>query len=82
MAGPVLEESHMKTPSMNDILGEPLVDARTVAHAYDLPLYILIQPAERARRGIPYYRVGKLVRFKLKEMEAWLLKQGSGHKDA
>ena len=40
--------------------GQDIADARRVAE----------------RLGIPHYRVGKLVRFKLQELEAWMLAQG------
>jgi hypothetical protein len=39
-------------------------------------MYLLTHPKERQRLGIPHYRVGKLVRFKLQELEAWMLAQG------
>jgi hypothetical protein len=37
---------------------------------------LLTHPKERERLGIPHYRVGKLVRFKVPELEAWMLVQG------
>ena len=46
------------------------------AHCLNLPMYLLTHPKERARLGIPHYRVGKLVRFKLHELETWMLAQG------
>ena len=76
MAGPVLEEYTMKPSSITDVLGERLVDASEAAHCLNLPMYLLTLPKERQRLGIPHYRVGKLVRFKLQELEAWMLAQG------
>ena len=76
MAGPVLEECTMTPSSITDVLGERLVDASEAAHCLNLPMYLLTHPKERQRLGIPHYRVGKLVRFKLQELEAWMLAQG------
>ena len=76
MAGPVLEEYTMNPSSITDVLGERLVDASEAAHCLNLPMYLLTHPKERQRLGIPHYRVGKLVRFKLQELEAWMLSQG------
>ena len=76
MAGPVLEEYTMNPSSITDVLGERLVDASEAAHSLNLPMYLLTHPKERQRLGIPHYRVGKLVRFKLQELEAWMLAQG------
>ena len=76
MAGPVLEEYTMNPSSITAVLGEHLVDASEAAHCLNLPMYLLTHPKERQRLGIPHYRVGKLVRFKLQELEAWMLAQG------
>lgn len=86
MAGPVLEESFMKTsslknltlnpPTVNDVLGECLVDARTAAHCLNLPVYLLTHPKERDRLRVPHYRVGRLVRFKVQELIDWVEQQG------
>jgi hypothetical protein len=76
MAGPVLEEYTMNPSSITDVLGERLVDASEAAHCLNLPMYLLTHPKERQRLGIPHYRVGKLVRFKLQELEGWMLAQG------
>lgn len=66
----------MNPSSITDVLGECLVDASEAAHCLNLPMYLLTHPKERQRLGIPHYRVGKLVRFKLQELEAWMLSQG------
>jgi hypothetical protein len=76
MAGPVLEEPHMNVPTMQDVLGERLVDAREAAHCLNIPTYLLTHPSERNRLCVPHYRVGKLVRFKLQELIDWLEQQG------
>ena len=66
----------MNHSSITDVLGERLVDASEAAHCLNLPMYLLTHPKERQRLGIPHYRVGKLVRFKLQELEAWMVAQG------
>ncbi len=56
--------------------GERLVDAREAAYCLNLSTYWLTHPKERVRRQVPHYRVGKLVRFKMSELNRWLLEQG------
>jgi hypothetical protein len=53
-------------------LGERLVDAREAALCLNLPAYWLTHAQERRRLGLPHYRVGKLVRFKLSELADWI----------
>jgi excisionase family DNA binding protein len=65
----------MSAPSIDRVLGEKLVDARTAAMHLNLPLHWLAQMQQRRQRGIPHYRVGKLVRFKLGELMAWMQAQ-------
>ena len=59
----------------NQVLGEQLIDVRQAALIFNLPTYWLSQAKERQKRRIPHYRVGKLVRFKLGELEAWMVAQ-------
>ncbi|MFY9138795.1 DNA-binding protein [Zwartia sp.] len=61
---------------VNQILNERLVDARKAAHCINLPLYLLSHPKERQRIGVPHYRVGKMIRFKVSELMAWMQAQG------
>ena len=65
----------MTTPSVNRVLGEKLVDARSAAMSLNLSLHWLAQKQQRKHRGIPHYRVGKLVRFKLGELLSWMQAQ-------
>lgn len=51
--------------------GEPFVDAREAAYTMNLPMYYLTNAAQRDKLEVPYYRIGKLVRFKLSELAAW-----------
>jgi len=52
---------------------EPMVDAREAADHLNLPLYFLTQQAKRKALKVPHYRIGRLVRFKISELDAWLL---------
>ena len=56
----------------NQILTERLVDAREAAYCLKVPIYLLTHPKERQRLGLPHYRVGKMVRFKVRELMAWM----------
>ena len=72
----------MTTPSVDHVLGGKLVDARSAAMSLNLPLHWLAQKQQRKHRGIPHYRVGKLVRFKPNELEAWIVAQQASGKEA
>lgn len=73
LAGPVLEKYQMKKPIINNpILAERLIDVREAAYFLNLPMYLLTHPKERGRIGVPHYRVGKMVRFKLNELMDWM----------
>lgn len=74
MARPLLEDVMNHTP-LYQVLGEQLIDARQAALMFNLPTYWLSQAQERQQRRIPHYRVGKLVRFKSNELEAWIIAQ-------
>lgn len=50
---------------------EPMVDARHAAGALNLPLYYFTKPGSREARKIPFYRIGRTIRFRLSELEAW-----------
>jgi len=65
----------MSSITANDVLRERLVDAREAAHCLNLQMYLLTHPKERDRLQVPHYRVGKLVRFKLGELMAWMESQ-------
>ena len=72
MAGPVLEQAMTQTAFTNQLLGERFIDAKEASHCLNLPLYWLTHTKERRARGIPHYRIGKLLRFKLHELQAWM----------
>ena len=69
----------MNTSNLNHVLGEQLIDVRQAALMFNLPSYWLSQAKERQERRIPHYRVGKLVRFKPNELEAWIAAQQTSH---
>ena len=56
--------------------GEPFVDAREAAYTMNLPMYYLTHAKQRIRLAIPYYRIGRSVRFKLSELADWQRVQG------
>lgn len=72
----------MTSISVNQVLGEQLIDTRQAALMFNLPSYWLSQAKERRQRRIPHYRVGKLVRFKSAELEAWMLAQQASGQEA
>jgi hypothetical protein len=82
VAGPVLEARIMTSRSHHHSLFERLVDAQEAAHCLNVPVYLLTHPEERARLGIPHYRVGKLVRFKLQELMGWIESQQRIRRDS
>lgn len=50
---------------------ETMVDARTASQTLKIPLQWLNNKTQRRARGIPTYRIGHLVRFRLSELERW-----------
>lgn len=58
------------------IAGEPFVDAREAAYTMNLPMYFLTHAQQRDRLAIPFYRLGRAVRFKLSDLAAWQRVQG------
>lgn len=72
----------MNQTSLSQLLGEQLIDVRQAALIFNLPSYWLSQAKERQRRRIPHYRVGKLVRFKPNELEAWMVAQQASGEEA
>ena len=81
VARPLLETDMSHIP-LNVVLGEQLIDARQAALMFNLPTYWLSQAQARQQRRIPHYRVGKLVRFKPNELEAWIALQQVSGKEA
>ena len=72
----------MSQSPMNQLLGVQLIDVRQAALMFNLPSYWLSQAKERKARRIPHYRVGKLVRFKPNELEAWIVAQQPSDEEA
>jgi hypothetical protein len=57
-------------------IAEPFVDAREAAYTMNLPMYYLTHAKQRMRLAIPFYRLGRSVRFKLSELADWQRVQG------
>jgi hypothetical protein len=82
VARPLLEDADMNHTSLSQLLGEQLIDVRQAALIFNLPSYWISQAKERQQRRIPHYRVGKLVRFKPDELEAWMVAQQASGEEA
>ncbi len=50
---------------------EPMVGARAAHEALRIPMQWLNNKVQRRSRGVPHYRIGHLVRFRLSELERW-----------
>ena len=59
------------TPDVLPDFNEPMVAARTAHRALCIPMQWLDNKAQRRARGVPHYRIGHLVRFRLSELEQW-----------
>ena len=59
------------TPDVLPAPVEPMVDARAASNALKIPLQWLNNRAQRRSRGVPAYRIGHLIRFRLSELERW-----------
>jgi hypothetical protein len=69
MAGPLLEIR--MTPDVLPDFNEPMVAARAAHQALCIPMQWLNNKVQRRARGVPHYRIGHLVRFRLGELEQW-----------
>jgi hypothetical protein len=58
------------------VAGEPFVDAREAAYTMNLPMYYLTHAKQRDLLALPFYRIGRSVRFKLSELAEWQRVQG------
>ena len=59
------------TPDVLPDCNAPMVAARTAHQALRIPMQWLNNKVERSARGVPHYRIGHLVRFRLSELEQW-----------
>jgi excisionase family DNA binding protein len=78
LVGPLLENYTMNTMN-TESAAEPFVDARSASQHMNVPVYYLTSAAKRRALGIPHYRIGRLLRFKRSELDAWLAKNASRH---
>ena len=69
----------MKHPLPNPLCVEPLVDARHAARALNLPLYYFTKPKSRDAKRIPFYRIGRTIRFRMSELDAWSARHHRTH---
>jgi hypothetical protein len=69
MAGPLLEFPMI--PGHLPPHAESMVSARAAHEALRIPMQWLNNAVERRARGVPHYRIGHLVRFRLSELEQW-----------
>ena len=59
------------TPDVLPSSAEPMVAARAAHQALRIPMQWLNNKVQRRTRGVPHYRIGHLVRFRLSELEQW-----------
>ena len=59
------------TPDVLPDCNAPMVGARAAHQALRIPMQWLNNKVERSARGVPHYRIGHLVRFRLSELEQW-----------
>ncbi len=58
---------HFSTPPVV----EPMVDAQHAARALNLPSYYFTKPKSRNAKKIPFYRIGRTIRFRMSELDMW-----------
>lgn len=63
----------------NSIMDEPLLTKQDVAD--DLKISVKTIDKMVCSKQIPFYKIGRLVRFQREEIKEWLLKQRSQHGD-
>ena len=59
------------TPDVPLNFDEPMVAARAAHQALCIPMQWLNNKVQRRVRGVPHYRIGHLIRFRLGELEQW-----------
>lgn len=68
----------MKSTSLHPpVARESFVDAREAAYTMNLPMYYMTNARQRTSLHIPYYRIGRMIRFKLSELAEWQHLHGS-----
>lgn len=50
---------------------EPFINAQQAAVALNLPLYYFVNTYKRAKMGVPFYCINRLVRYRLNELHKW-----------
>ena len=64
--------SHEHAPAVDD---GRMATAREAAETLNLPLCWLDRPHLRRQKRVPFHRIGRNVRFKLDELQAWMLQR-------
>ena len=78
LVGSLLEDYTMNTMN-TESAAEPFIDARSASQQMNVPIYYLTSAAKRRALGIPHYRIGRLLRFKRSELDAWLSRNALRH---
>jgi hypothetical protein len=68
-------------PTVAAVTAEPMINARQASYALHLPYYWFADPHMRAVKGIPYYQLSRLVRFRLSELLVWQRRHDSQQND-
>jgi len=53
------------------------MSARQMVYATGMPMYVLTHPQVREVLGIPYTKIGKLIRCRLEEVMAWVRRRSA-----
>lgn len=57
-----------------------LIDSKELAHRWKVPVsFIYDRTRENGPEHIPHYKVGKYVRFRPDEVDAWMADRKRGH---
>ena len=72
LARPLLEINTMKLPLPLPAAIEPMVDAKRASNALNLPIHYFTNRHYRIVKRIPFYQIGRAIRFRLSELDAWV----------
>jgi hypothetical protein len=59
-----------------------LIDTAPAATHLDLPASTLVLDRKTGRLGIPYYRLGRRVKYSIAELNEWLIRQRNAGGDS
>lgn len=69
----------MKHPLPEPPTVEPMVDSRHASRALNLPFYYFTKPKSRDAKKIPFYRIGRTIRFRMSELDVWSAQHQKKH---